>query len=65
MPATIRPIEVEVGGKRYSGSYVVESGMMHVMYKGARKSMSLEGDSPREVIAPTLLRELIREVEAP
>jgi hypothetical protein len=65
MPTTVRKIEIEVGGKRYSGSYLVEGGTLRVMYMGARKSTKMGKDSPPDQIAQTLLRELIAEVEAP
>ena len=58
----MKPIEiaVRVGGKVYSGAYIVEDATVRVAYRGESKA-ALVGHSPPETIASTLLRELVRE----
>ena len=52
-------IEVEISGVKYEGSYVVEGGVITVHY-GERPSTTLFGGSSPDIIARTLLRELVQ-----
>jgi hypothetical protein len=58
----MKPIEiaVRVGGKVYSGTYIVEDKMVRVAYLGKSK-VALAGASPLETTASMLLRELVRQ----
>ena len=51
---------VEVGGKSYTGHYMVEKGMLTVSTLTGRKTTQLGGSTPAS-LARILLRELVEE----
>lgn len=53
-------IRVEINGVTHSGSYTVASGIVTATY-GVYQKATQVGGSPAQVIARTLLRELVRE----
>jgi hypothetical protein len=54
------PLELEVEGRTFSGSYTLSSGMVHVISLYGRKSIQLDG-SPPDLLAERLLRQIIQE----
>ena len=52
-------IEIENSGVKYEGSYTVDGDVITVDY-GGRPSTTLVGGSSPDIIARTLLRELVR-----
>ncbi len=57
--AVWKDISVEVGGRRLSGHFMVEKGMITVTYNGQQKTTQV-GGMPPEALARQLLRELAR-----
>ena len=64
-PRYQREIEIEISGRKYSGRYVVERGLMTVHYAGYNKSTheSLPGGNVN-VRGKKMLRELVAEEAA-
>ena len=56
----MRPISVEVDGKTYSGDFEVRGRVVTVTTSYGTKSTQV-GGSPPDVVAKTLLRELVRQ----
>jgi hypothetical protein len=55
-------ITVEIDGKTYSGSYDVSGRVVTTYFAGGRKATQV-GGSRAELVAKSLLRELIREAK--
>ena len=64
-PRYQREIEIEISGRKYSGRYVVERGLMTVYYAGFNKSMdaALPGSNVN-IRGKKMLRELVAEEAA-
>ena len=64
MPKKRKPlpynVQIDYGGKTYSGHYRVERGMVHARCMYGEKSAKIHGSQP-DLLARTLLRELIEE----
>jgi hypothetical protein len=54
------PLELELEGRTFSGSYTLSSGMVHVISLYGRKSIQMDG-SPPNLLAERLLRQIIQE----
>jgi hypothetical protein len=57
------PVSIEWEGKKYAGSYYVEKGMITVSGSWGQKSTQV-GNSPPELLARIMLRELAQEAKA-
>lgn len=53
-----RPVSVEIDGKTYTGSYVVEGGTVTVTY-GLRTMSTHSSGGPNDHVARGLLRDLV------
>ena len=56
------PIEVEFGGRNFSATYTVSSGMVHVVSAYGRKSLVSAGGLPH-ALAEEAFKELLREAD--
>ena len=63
IPEARETIEIEFKGRRFSASYTISSGMVHVSSLYGRKSVQL-GNTPTASIARSLFVEIIGEAEA-
>ena len=55
-------VSCEMGGRKYTGHYHVDKGMLHVSYGGCSKSPQVGGHFQNpELLAAILVRELVAE----
>ena len=54
------PLEIQLDGRTFLGSYTLSSGMVHVISLYGRKSIQMDG-SPPNLLAERLLRQIVQE----
>ena len=60
---TARPVEIEINGAKYAGTYRVMAGSV-IVYRGNQVKFGAYGTTPPERLARWLLRDICLRVEA-